>query len=67
MHRWIDVGELPFIGGNLAIGMHVPLAEHHFELLFAEIRIDQRQSDHMEGEIPGRTCTRGIPICPASR
>ena len=54
MHRRIDVAEVPFVGRNLAVGMHVALAEHQFELLLAEIGIDQRQGDDMEGKIPGR-------------
>jgi hypothetical protein len=41
--RGIHVSESPFVGRELAVGMHVPLAQHEHELLFGEIRIDQGQ------------------------
>jgi hypothetical protein len=42
VYRRIDVAEVPLIGGDLAVGMHVALAQHQLELLFAEIGIDER-------------------------
>ena len=52
--RRIDVAEIPLVGRNLAVGVHVPLAQHQLQLLLAEIRIDERQCDHVKGQIPGR-------------
>ena len=37
MHRRIDVAERPFVGGELPVGMHVPLAQHQHELLLGEL------------------------------
>ncbi len=54
MHRRIDVAEVPLVGRNLAVGVHVALAQHQLELLLAEIRIDERQGEHVEGQVPGR-------------
>ena len=34
--------------------MHVALAQHQLQLLLAEIRVDQRQGQHVEGQVPGR-------------
>jgi hypothetical protein len=33
MHRRVDIAEAPFIGGQLPVGMHVPLAQEQDELL----------------------------------
>ena len=54
MHRRIDVAEVPLVGRNLAVGVHVALAQHQLELLLAEIRVHQRQGEHVEGQVPGR-------------
>src|SRR5262249_11901017 len=56
MHWLIDVAERPFVGRYLAIRVHVPLPRQQHELLFGELRVDQRQRDRVEGEIPG-----GVP------
>src|SRR6516225_7154408 len=48
MHRWVDISEGPFIGGELTVGMHIPLAQHEQELLFSEVRIHVGQRDAME-------------------
>ena len=56
MHRRIDVTKLPFIGRQLSIGMHVPLAGHQIQLPFGKIGIHQRKGDAVKGQIPG-----GIP------
>ena len=52
----IDVAEGPFVGGELAAGMHEPFAQEEDELALGEIGIDQCQRDGVEGEIPG-----GVP------
>ena len=54
MDRRIDVAKIPLVGRDLAVGVHVALAEHELELLLAEIRIDQGQGEHVEREVPGR-------------
>ena len=56
MHRRVDVAECPFIGRQLAIGVHVPVARQQQQLVLGEARIDQRQGDGMKGEVPG-----GVP------
>ena len=56
MHRRIDVAERPFIGGDLAVGVHVPLARQQQELFLRELRIDDGQRQCVEGEIPS-----GVP------
>ena len=50
--RRIHIAEIPFVGGHLAVGMLVPLADDEIELALGEMRIDQRQRNAMEGEIP---------------
>ena len=54
MHRGIDVGERPFVCRDLAVRVHVPLAQQEDELLFRELRVDTREREHVKGEIPGR-------------
>ena len=54
MHRRIDVAKIPLVGRDLAVGVHVMLAQHQLQLLLAEIRIHERQREHVEGKIPGR-------------
>ncbi len=61
MHRRIHVAERPLIGGNLSVGMHVPLAQHQRELLFGELGIDQRERDAVERQVPGRI-PRVLPL-----
>ena len=54
VHRRVDVGEIPFIGRNLAVRMHVPLAQQQHELTLGECRVDVRQGHAVERQIPGR-------------
>jgi len=42
MHRRIDVGEVELVGGQLAVGMLVSLAEEADELILGEVGIDER-------------------------
>ena len=66
MHRRVDVAEGPFIGRQLPVGMHVPLAQHQQQLLLGEIRIDQRPA--ARSGTPGpRRHTTGTPTCRAWR
>ena len=52
--RRVDVAEVPLVGRDLAVGVHVPLAQHQLQLLLAEVRVDERQGEDVEGEVPGR-------------
>ena len=52
MDGGVDVGEVPFVGGELSVRVHVPLAEQEEELLFCEVRIDGGEGDHVERGVP---------------
>ena len=52
----IHITKCPLIGGNLAVRMHVPLAQQEDELLLRKVAIDESKRNAMEGEIP-----RGVP------
>ena len=49
----VDIGEGKFVGGDLAVGVHVPFAEEKFELVFGEGAVDFGQGDHVKGQVPG--------------
>ena len=59
--RWVDVAEGPLVGGDLAVRVHVPLAEEEDQLLLREVRVDQRQRDRVKREVPGRV-PRILPL-----
>src|SRR6266699_4746344 len=48
VHWRVHIAECPFIGRQLPVRVHVPLAEKQNELLFCEIRVNQRQWYAME-------------------
>ncbi len=52
MHRWVDIAERPLVGGQLAIGVHVPLAHQQGELLLGELGVDQREGHTVESQVP---------------
>src|ERR1700751_4663544 len=54
MHRRIDVPKRPLVGGKLPVGMHVPLAQKQDQLLFGKIRVDDRERNTVESQIPRR-------------
>jgi hypothetical protein len=56
MDRRVDVAEGPFIGGQLAIRVHIPLAGEKQKLAFGEFRIHQGHWNTMESQVPG-----GVP------
>ena len=65
VHRRVQVGELPLVGRNLAVGVLELLEQQQPELLFGELRIDQ--GERLRSGTPGpRRRTRGTPICRAS-
>src|SRR2546423_13575319 len=50
---WINVTEVPFVGGHLAVRMLIPFAQNDIELAFGELRVDQGEGNAVEGEVPG--------------
>ena len=54
MHWRIDVAEVPFVGGQLAVRMQVVVAQHEIELLLGEVGIDHAKRNHVEREVPCR-------------
>ena len=56
LDRRVDVGEVPLVGGQLAVGVHVPLAAEQDELGLGELGVDVGQRDAVEGQVPG-----GVP------
>jgi len=50
--RRVDVGKIPLIGRELAVRVHVPLAQQQQQLAFGECRIDRRERNHVEGGVP---------------
>ena len=56
VHGRIHIAEIPFVGRHLAARVEIDVLEHQLHLLFGEIRIDDRERERVEGQIP-----RGIP------
>ena len=54
MDGWIDVAEVPFVGGHLTVGVQIAFIEHERQLLLGEVEIDHGQGHGMEGQVPGR-------------
>ncbi len=54
MNRRIDIAKGPFVGRELAVGVHVPFAGHENELPFGKVRVNQGQGQAVEGQVPGR-------------
>ena len=54
LHGRIYIRKIPFVGGKLPVRMHVPFAHKQDELIFREIRIDQRHRDAVKRKIPRR-------------
>jgi hypothetical protein len=52
----INITEGPFIRRDLAVGVHVPLAQEQGELVFGKVRVDEGQGDAVERQVPG-----GVP------
>ena len=66
MDRRIDIGKGKFVGGNLAVGVHVPLTQEQHQLLLWRMSGRDGQTAACEMRDPRRQ-TRGIPIYPASK
>ena len=54
--RRVHVAERPFVGGQLAVRMHVPFAREQHELVLGKLGVHQRQRDAVKRQVP-----RGIP------
>jgi len=54
MHGRIDVSEGELVRRDLTVRVHVPLPQHQDELLLGELRVNHREGNGVEGEIPGR-------------
>src|SRR5258708_7105514 len=52
MYGRIDIAERPLVGGDLSVGMHVPLAQHQRELLLGEVRIHECERNAVKREVP---------------
>ncbi len=49
----VDVGEVPLVGRNLAVGVEVDLLQHQLDLVLGEIHIDEGQGGAVKRQIPG--------------
>jgi hypothetical protein len=61
MHRWIHIAEIPLVGGQLSAWMQIGAAQHQIELILAEVLIDEREGQDVEGKIPRRV-PRVLPL-----
>src|SRR6516225_12496601 len=52
MHRRIQMGELPFVSGNLPAGMLELLEQHQKQLFFCELRVDQCERYGVKRQVP---------------
>ena len=61
LDRRIEIGELPLVCGDLPVRMLELLEEHQPELFLRVVRIDEREHDRVEREIPRRE-PRVLPL-----
>ncbi len=54
VHWRVHVTEVPLIGRQLAVGVQVVPAQHQLHLLLGEIRVDDRERQGVEGQVPRR-------------
>ena len=54
LDRRVHVAEVPLVGGQLAVRVHVPLAAHEQQLVLRRGGIGVREDDAVEGEVPRR-------------
>ncbi len=52
VHGRVDVIEGELVGGNLAVGCHVPLSQEQDQLLFSKLWVNFGKGDHVEGKVP---------------
>ena len=49
----VHVAEVPLVRRDLAVGVHVPLAQHQHELVLGESGVDEGQDHAVKRQIPG--------------
>ena len=54
VHGWVDVAEVPLVGGDLSSRVEIDLVGHEPELVLGEVEVDGGQDHAVEGQIPGR-------------
>ena len=54
MHGRVDIAKVPFIGWDLAVGLHVPLARQEIQLLLCKQGIYDGEWDAVESGVPSR-------------
>ena len=54
LDRCVGVGELPFIGRDLAARMEQAFFEQGQQLLLGQVAVHQVEGDRLEGQVPGR-------------
>ena len=52
MYRRIGVVEGEFVSWDLPVRVHVPFPQQQDKLIFGEVRIDLRERNHVEREVP---------------
>ena len=78
VHRRVDVAEVPLVGRQRAVRVLEPLAAQQQQLVLGERRVDVRQRDAVEGEVPGgeprvlplvrhRHDVEGVEVCASGR
>ena len=58
----VHVVEGEFVGGELAVGVEIPFAQEQQELALGEGRIEPREEERVEGEIPGGLLRRRLGV-----
>ena len=56
LNRRVHVAEIPFVGRQLAVRMHVPFARQQQQLVLRHRRVGMGENDAVKGEVP-----RGVP------
>jgi hypothetical protein len=52
VHGRIDIGEIPFVGGDLTVGMEIPFAGEDVELFLCKLNVNHGERDAVERRIP---------------
>ena len=50
--RRVGVAEVPLVGGEASVGMHIPFLEQELELVLGQRGVGEREGDGVEGEVP---------------
>src|SRR4030095_8139279 len=52
VNRWVDIAEVPLVGGNLSVRVRVQAAKHQQQLTLGKVEVDQRKRGGVERKIP---------------